>query len=106
MTKKSTSPAAAFGHPPPPLRSVITTREPRSQERTKIGHPTPKPIPLMELLIDRCPPGTIADPFAGSGATLISAARQNRAAIGVETEEQYCEIIARRLTNETVPLFG
>lgn len=85
----------------PPLRSVITTTEARSVAVSQIGHPTPKPIKLMEILVDRCPEGVLADPFAGSGATLVASRNLGRKIIGVELEERYCEIIAKRLNQQT-----
>ena len=70
-------------------------------------HPTPKPVSLMERLIEKCPPGVIADPFAGSGATLLAAVNLGRKVIGVEYEERYCELIAKRLSSQTMTLdFG
>ena len=77
--------------------SVLRVRGFTSGASARPNHPTPKPIALMEQLVEKCPPGVIADPFAGSGSTLVAARNLGRQAVGVELEEKYCEIIASRL---------
>ncbi len=64
------------------------------------GHPTAKPLPLVSKWVRwfTNPGDLVLDPFAGSGTTLRAAKDEGRKAIGVELEERYCEIAAKRLS--------
>lgn len=70
------------------------------------GHPTAKPLPMLHDMVRRFTGSgdAILDPFAGSGTTLRAAVDEGRHAIGVELEERYCEIIAKRLAQGALDL--
>ena len=69
------------------------------------GHPCVKPIRAWRRLLSNISQEgqTVLDPFMGSGTTLRAAKDLGRRAIGIELEERYCEIAARRLEQEVLP---
>lgn len=69
-------------------------------------HQHQKPTNLMETLIAKCPPGIIAEPFAGSGSTIVAAKALGRKTVAVEISERHCEQIAKRCAQEVLDLFG
>lgn len=87
------------------VTNVLTCPTISASASNRPDHPTPKPIPLMEMLIERTPAHwVVADPFAGSGSTLLAARNLGRKVVGVELEEKYCELIANRLEATPLPL--
>ena len=67
-------------------------------------HPTMKPPELIAYLLSVSNAKRVIDPWMGSGTTLLSAKREGIAAIGIEIEERYCEIAAKRLAQGVLPL--
>jgi DNA modification methylase len=74
----------------------------------RLEHPTMKPAALWRwvLALRWTPPGVVLDPYMGSGTTLRAAKDLGRKAIGIEIEERYCEIAAKRLAQMVLPLTG
>jgi DNA modification methylase len=68
------------------------------------NHPTEKPAELIQTILSNSEADRIVDPFMGSGTTLVAAKNLGRRAIGIEIEERYCEIAARRLSQGVLPL--
>lgn len=73
-------------------------------EQDKRGHPCPFPEALPRRAIQTTGAKLALDPFAGVGTTLAAAKWAGIRAIGIEVEERYCEIAARRLSQMVLPL--
>ena len=95
------------------FKSIIYTAKASKSERTAQGtitngHPTIKPIALMEYLIKMVTPkgGTVLDPFMGSGSTGVACKQNNYDFIGIELDPEYCKIAEARIASvsPTLPI--
>lgn len=100
--------AYVFGRPIPsePGARVIPSVAPKAQpgDRPRNGHPCSRALIHFQWLVRwfSTPTDTVLDPFMGSGTTLRAAKDQGRTAIGIEIEERYCEIAAKRMSQEVL----
>jgi len=70
--------------------------------RVEYGHPTQKPLALMEWCLGFLPNGaTVADFYMGSGTTLVACERLGRRGVGIEIDPGYFDIACRRVDEES-----
>lgn len=88
--------ATGQGHRPDSFSTLKTSED--------NGHPCPKSLKTMHWLVTKASLAgdLVLDPFMGSGTTLRAAKNLGRRAIGIEIEERYCEIAAKRMTQEVL----
>lgn len=103
--------AYLFGDPPASRAGarVIPGRFMDSDGRGKqANHPCPRKLNHVGWLVKwwSDPEDTVFDPFMGSGTTLVAAKNRGRRTIGIEIEEKYCEIAAKRLSQEVFAFEG
>ena len=91
----------AFGRP---SRSGLIQTDGTQSLAIETGHKSPVPLEVMAHIYDPFAPGVMLDPFCGSGSSVDAARRAGGKAIGIEIEERYCEIAARRCAQEVLPL--
>jgi len=73
----------------------------RLKKAGKDSHKAAMPLGLVKNCINLYPATrTILDPFMGYGTTMVGAKDSGRKSIGIEIEEKYCEIAAKRMSQE------
>lgn len=77
------------------------------ESKKRIGHPAPFPkaLPYRAIKLFSYQNDVVFDPFMGSGTTLVVAASLKRKAIGLEIDENYCQLAKQRIINEVGSLF-
>lgn len=101
--------AALMAHPgfAIPDRGTPDIRRHQVGSHKPHGHPAEKPEGLMRWIIETSAvDGAVLDPFTGSGSTLAAARSLELPAIGIEAEERWCEVAARRCSQQTLDFGG
>ena len=103
--------AYVFGDCPDPApgRTIMSGRKIATDSRdtrASNGHPTPRKYEHVRWLVNWYAGESVIDPFMGSGTTLRAAKDLGRKAIGIEIEEKYCEIAAKRMAQEVLEFSG
>lgn len=96
---RGTGETVGYGDTGTAARFFYCAKSSRKERGAGNNHPTVKPLALMRWLVRLITPesGTVLDPFAGSGSTLVAAKQENRSATGIEMDERYASIARRRV---------
>ncbi len=92
------------GAPPVPKQALSDVIFSNRVSSNTILHSCQKPTILIERLVNQYPSDIILDPFLGSGTTTYCAKKLNRYSIGIEIEEKYCEVAAKRCSQQVMEL--
>ena len=103
-----TPPSSEAGDLDSASRLIYCAKASKSERGEGNAHPTVKPLALMRYLVRLVTPpgGVVLDPFMGSGSTLLAAQAEGFRAVGIDLEEQHCEIAKRRILVQISPALG
>lgn len=98
-TPSAANRSAGDGNAAARLRRGSVLSYARRNSRAVRSHPTEKPVDLLRELIESSSRvgELVLDPFVGIGSTCVAAAVEGRGSIGIEIEERYLEVAAKRL---------
>ena len=81
------------------MRDTLSVWEVRPESAKKIGHPAPFPLELARRVIKLYSyvGDVVLDPFCGSGTTCVAAKQFSRRYVGIDNNQEYCQLAERRL---------
>lgn len=87
-------------------RRTMVTKQKKYGKLCVGEHPTPRRLQHLRWLVSKWAEGTVLDPFSGSGTTLVATKVNGLPGIGIEIEEKYCEIAAKRVSQKVFEFEG
>lgn len=97
--RRTGQPVLFYGTDPRAGKTIQPIHFLQTVRAEECGHPCPKPLAVMEWLVERASLGgeTVLDPFMGSGTTGVACVKLGRKFIGIEIDEGYFDIACKRI---------